>query len=653
MSTRRETRAQAQAFIDNLKPLQHANSEKIYLQGSRADLKVAMRQIHQSDTLIGGTQSAPIVAKNPPIKVYDCAGPYSDPKADINVHRGLDKLRSAWIAERDDTQTLSQASSGFTQQRLADEGLDHLRFEHLPRPRRAKDGKVVTQMHYARRGIITPEMEYVALRENMARDTVTDEVLTQRAAGESFGAKVGQAITPEFVRQELAAGRAIIPLNINHPEAEPMIIGRNFLVKVNANIGNSAVTSSIEEEVEKLVWATRWGADTVMDLSTGRYIHETREWIIRNSPVPIGTVPIYQALEKVNGVAEDLTWEIFRDTLIEQAEQGVDYFTIHAGVLLRYVPMTAKRLTGIVSRGGSIMAKWCLSHHKENFLYEHFDEICKLCAAYDVSLSLGDGMRPGSIADANDEAQFAELETLGELVKRAWQHDVQTIIEGPGHIPMQLIKENMDKQLELCDEAPFYTLGPQTTDIAPGYDHFTSGIGAAMIAWYGCAMLCYVTPKEHLGLPNKEDVKQGLIAYKIAAHAGDVAKGHPGAQIRDNALSKARFEFRWEDQYNLGLDPDTARAYHDESLPQESAKVAHFCSMCGPKFCSMKITQEVREYAAAQESQTQAIEVQHSQAYEAAPQTQIQQGMEKMSAQFKQTGGALYHSATMADVEEV
>ncbi|WP_033538087.1 MULTISPECIES: phosphomethylpyrimidine synthase ThiC [Shewanella] len=653
MSTRRETRAQAQAFIDNLKPLQHANSEKIYLQGSRADLKVAMRQIHQSDTLIGGTQSAPIVAKNPPIKVYDCAGPYSDPKADINVRRGLDKLRSAWIAERDDTQTLSQASSGFTQQRLADEGLDHLRFEHLPRPRRAKDGKVVTQMHYARHGIITPEMEYVALRENMARDTVIDEVLTQRAAGESFGAKVGQAITPEFVRQELAAGRAIIPLNINHPEAEPMIIGRNFLVKVNANIGNSAVTSSIEEEVEKLVWATRWGADTVMDLSTGRYIHETREWIIRNSPVPIGTVPIYQALEKVNGVAEDLTWEIFRDTLIEQAEQGVDYFTIHAGVLLRYVPMTAKRLTGIVSRGGSIMAKWCLSHHKENFLYEHFDEICKLCAAYDVSLSLGDGMRPGSIADANDEAQFAELETLGELVKRAWQHDVQTIIEGPGHIPMQLIKENMDKQLELCDEAPFYTLGPQTTDIAPGYDHFTSGIGAAMIAWYGCAMLCYVTPKEHLGLPNKEDVKQGLIAYKIAAHAGDVAKGHPGAQIRDNALSKARFEFRWEDQYNLGLDPDTARAYHDESLPQESAKVAHFCSMCGPKFCSMKITQEVREYAAAQESQTQAIEVQHSQAYEAAPQTQIQQGMEKMSAQFKQTGGALYHSATMADVEEV
>ncbi|MFV7770455.1 phosphomethylpyrimidine synthase ThiC [Shewanella marisflavi] len=653
MSTRRETRAQAQAFIDNLKPLQHANSEKIYLQGSRADLKVAMRQIHQSDTLIGGTQSAPIVAKNPPIKVYDCAGPYSDPKADINVRRGLDKLRSAWIAERDDTQTLSQASSGFTQQRLADEGLDHLRFEHLPRPRRAKDGKVVTQMHYARRGIITPEMEYVALRENMARDTVTDEVLTQRAPGESFGAKVGQAITPEFVRQELAAGRAIIPLNINHPEAEPMIIGRNFLVKVNANIGNSAVTSSIEEEVEKLVWATRWGADTVMDLSTGRYIHETREWIIRNSPVPIGTVPIYQALEKVNGVAEDLTWEIFRDTLIEQAEQGVDYFTIHAGVLLRYVPMTAKRLTGIVSRGGSIMAKWCLSHHKENFLYEHFDEICKLCAAYDVSLSLGDGMRPGSIADANDEAQFAELETLGELVKRAWQHDVQTIIEGPGHIPMQLIKENMDKQLELCDEAPFYTLGPQTTDIAPGYDHFTSGIGAAMIAWYGCAMLCYVTPKEHLGLPNKEDVKQGLIAYKIAAHAGDVAKGHPGAQIRDNALSKARFEFRWEDQYNLGLDPDTARAYHDESLPQESAKVAHFCSMCGPKFCSMKITQEVREYAAAQESQVQAIEVQHSQAYEAAPQTQIQQGMEKMSAQFKQTGGALYHSATMADVEEV
>lgn len=581
-----------------------------------------MRQIHQADTLVGGTKDAPIFESNAPLKVYDCAGAYSDLNADIDVRKGLDKLRSNWILEREDTEQLSQASSGFTQQRLADDGLDHLRFEALEPPRRAQKGKRVTQMHYARRGIITPEMEYIALRENMTRTKVTDPVLTQKAPGESFGAAIGEPITPEFVREEVARGRAIIPLNINHPEAEPMIIGRNFLVKVNANIGNSAVTSSIEEEVEKLVWSTRWGADTVMDLSTGRYIHETREWIIRNSPVPIGTVPIYQALEKVNGIAEDLNWEIFRDTLIEQAEQGVDYFTIHAGVLLRFVPMTAKRLTGIVSRGGSIMAKWCLSHHKENFLYQHFEEICEICAAYDVSLSLGDGMRPGSIADANDEAQFAELETLGELVKIAWQYDVQTIIEGPGHIPMNLIKENMDKQLEHCDEAPFYTLGPQTTDIAPGYDHFTSGIGAAMIAWYGCAMLCYVTPKEHLGLPNKEDVKQGLIAYKIAAHAGDVAKGHPSAQMRDNALSKARFEFRWEDQYNLGLDPDTARAYHDESLPQESAKVAHFCSMCGPKFCSMKITQEVREFAAKNEVQTIELE-------------SAEQGMEKMSAEFR------------------
>lgn len=633
MSNRRETRAQAQQFIDNLKPLQHPNSEKIYLEGSRPDLKVGMRQIHQSDTLVGGSKEDPVFESNPPLKVYDCAGAYSDPDADIDVRKGLEKLRANWILERKDTEQLAKASSGFTQQRLADDGLDHLRFEALEPPRRAKQGKRVTQMHYARQGIITPEMEYIALRENMAREEVTDPVLTQKAPGESFGAVIGEPITPEFVREEVARGRAIIPLNINHPEAEPMIIGRNFLVKVNANIGNSAVTSSIEEEVEKLVWSTRWGADTVMDLSTGRYIHETREWIIRNSPVPIGTVPIYQALEKVNGIAEDLNWEIFRDTLIEQAEQGVDYFTIHAGVLLRFVPMTAKRLTGIVSRGGSIMAKWCLSHHQENFLYEHFTEICEICAAYDVSLSLGDGMRPGSIADANDEAQFAELETLGELVKIAWQYDVQTIIEGPGHIPMNLIKENMDKQLEHCDEAPFYTLGPQTTDIAPGYDHFTSGIGAAMIAWYGCAMLCYVTPKEHLGLPNKQDVKQGLIAYKIAAHAGDVAKGHPSAQMRDNALSKARFEFRWEDQYNLGLDPDTARAYHDESLPQESAKVAHFCSMCGPKFCSMKITQEVREFAAKQE--VQAVEI-----------ASAEEGMAKMSAEFKAKGAALYHEAS-------
>ena len=648
MSNRRETRAQAQQFIDTLKPLQHPNSEKIYLTGSREDLRVGMRQILQSDTMVGGTESDPILAANAPLKVYDCAGAYSDPDAEINVRKGLVKFRESWIEERGDTEQLQSVSSGFTQQRLADDGLDHLRFDSLLPPRKAQVGKCVTQLHYARKGIITPEMEYIAIRENMDQSDITDAVLRQKAKGESFGASIEQVITPEFVRQEIARGRAIIPLNINHPEAEPMIIGRNFLVKVNANIGNSAVTSSIEEEVEKLVWSTRWGADTVMDLSTGRYIHETREWIIRNSPVPIGTVPIYQALEKVNGVAEDLTWEVFRDTLVEQAEQGVDYFTIHAGVLLRYVPMTAKRVTGIVSRGGSIMAKWCLSHHTENFLYEHFREICELCAAYDVSLSLGDGMRPGSIADANDEAQFCELETLGELVKIAWEYDVQTIIEGPGHIPMNLIKENMDKQLEVCDEAPFYTLGPQTTDIAPGYDHFTSGIGAAMIAWYGCAMLCYVTPKEHLGLPNKQDVKQGLITYKIAAHAGDVAKGHPTAQIRDNALSKARFEFRWEDQYNLGLDPETARAYHDESLPQESAKVAHFCSMCGPKFCSMKISQEVREYAAAQE-----IKLQSNTSYKAKNATDIQAGMDKMSAEFNAKGAELYHEASAGNADLV
>ncbi|GGB48988.1 phosphomethylpyrimidine synthase ThiC [Shewanella inventionis] len=639
-TSRRQTRANAQQFIDTLKPLQHPNSEKVYLSGSRADINVSMREITQTDTIIGGTDEQPITQGNPPIMVYDCAGAYSDPNAEINVRNGLPKIRQAWIDERQDTELLDGASSRFTQQRLADDGLDHLRFDVLNAPRRAKLGQCVTQMHYARKGIITPEMEYIAIRENMARETVTDSVLTQQSPGEAFGAQIGLRITPEFVRDEVARGRAIIPLNINHPEAEPMIIGRNFLVKVNANIGNSAVTSSIEEEVEKLVWSTRWGADTVMDLSTGRYIHETREWIIRNSPVPIGTVPIYQALEKVNGVAEALNWDIFRDTLIEQAEQGVDYFTIHAGVLLRYVPMTAKRLTGIVSRGGSIMAKWCLSHHKESFLYEHFRDICQICAQYDVSLSLGDGMRPGSIADANDEAQFAELETLGELVKIAWEYDVQTIIEGPGHVPMQLIKINMEKQLAHCDEAPFYTLGPQTTDIAPGYDHFTSGIGAAMMAWYGVAMLCYVTPKEHLGLPNKEDVKQGLIAYKIAAHAADVAKGHPGAQIRDNALSKARFEFRWQDQYNLGLDPDTARAYHDESLPQESAKVAHFCSMCGPKFCSMKITQEVREYASLLDgAKAQAISVVSANAYQ-------NDAMAQKSAEFKATGSSLYHEVT-------
>ncbi|WP_133469815.1 phosphomethylpyrimidine synthase ThiC [Paraglaciecola marina] len=642
MSNRRQTRANAQQFIDNLKPLLHPNSNKVHLPGALYDIQVGMRAITQTDTVLGGSEDAPVTERNPDIMVYDCAGPYSDPNANINVRQGLVKLRRDWIMQRNDVEQLSHASSCFTQERMADDGLDHLRFDSLDKPLKAKAGKCVTQMHYAKAGIITPEMEYIAIRENMAREQITDEVLTQKAPGNAFGALVGQTITAEFVREEVARGRAIIPVNINHPEAEPMIIGRNFLVKVNANIGNSAVTSSIEEEVEKLVWSTRWGADTVMDLSTGRYIHETREWIVRNSPVPIGTVPIYQALEKVNGVAEDLTWEVFRDTLIEQAEQGVDYFTIHAGVLLRYVPMTAKRLTGIVSRGGSIMAKWCLFHHKESFLYEHFKDICELCAAYDVSLSLGDGMRPGCIADANDEAQFAELETLGELVKIAWEYDVQTIIEGPGHIPMQLIKENIDKQLDICGEAPFYTLGPQTTDIAPGYDHFTSGIGAAMIGWYGVAMLCYVTPKEHLGLPNKDDVKQGLIAYKIAAHAADVAKGHPGAQIRDNALSKARFEFRWEDQYNLGLDPDTARAYHDESLPQESAKVAHFCSMCGPKFCSMKITQEVREYAAKQQIQVEQDASRLAVSRASLSSVDIQSAMAEKSAEFKAQGAQIY-----------
>ena len=626
---RREQRAQAQQFIDSLQGTAFPNSTRIWITGSRDDIRVPMREIALSPTLTGGSKETPHYEANEPVPVYDTAGAYGDPQASIDVHRGLDKLRAGWIAERNDSDAIAQLSSTYTQQRLADDGLDHLRFEHLPRPRKAKAGQRVTQLHYARRGIVTPEMEFIALRENMGRERIRSEVLLQQHAGNSFGAHLPENITPEFVRQEVAAGRAIIPANINHPESEPMIIGRNFLVKVNANIGNSAVTSSIEEEVEKLVWATRWGADTVMDLSTGRYIHETREWILRNSPVPIGTVPIYQALEKVNGVAEDLNWEIFRDTLLEQAEQGVDYFTIHAGVLLRYVPMTAKRLTGIVSRGGSIMAKWCLSHHKESFLYQHFREICEICAAYDVSLSLGDGLRPGSIQDANDEAQFAELHTLGELTKIAWEYDVQVMIEGPGHVPMQMIRRNMTEQLDHCHEAPFYTLGPLTTDIAPGYDHFTSGIGAAMIGWFGCAMLCYVTPKEHLGLPNKEDVKQGLITYKIAAHAADLAKGHPGAQIRDNAMSKARFEFRWEDQFNLALDPQTARAYHDETLPQESGKVAHFCSMCGPKFCSMKITQEVRDYAARQEAQAQPVEI----------------GMAQMSEAFRSRGGELYHPA--------
>ncbi|ENK2798785.1 phosphomethylpyrimidine synthase ThiC [Salmonella enterica subsp. enterica serovar Montevideo] len=619
--TRREQRAKAQHFIDTLEGTAFPNSKRIYVTGSQHDIRVPMREIQLSPTLISGTKDHPQYEENEAIPVYDTSGPYGDPDVAINVQQGLAKLRQPWIEARADVETLSERSSAYTRERLTDEGLDALRFTGLLTPKRAKAGHCVTQLHYARQGIVTPEMEFIAIRENMGRERIRSEVLRHQHPGESFGARLPENITPEFVRDEVAAGRAIIPANINHPESEPMIIGRNFLVKVNANIGNSAVTSSIEEEVEKLVWATRWGADTVMDLSTGRYIHETREWILRNSPVPIGTVPIYQALEKVNGIAEDLTWEAFRDTLLEQAEQGVDYFTIHAGVLLRYVPMTAKRLTGIVSRGGSIMAKWCLSHHKENFLFEHFREICEICAAYDVSLSLGDGLRPGSIQDANDEAQFSELHTLGELTKIAWEYDVQVMIEGPGHVPMHMIQRNMTEELEHCHEAPFYTLGPLTTDIAPGYDHFTSGIGAAMIGWFGCAMLCYVTPKEHLGLPNKEDVKQGLITYKIAAHAANLAKGHPGAQIRDNAMSKARFEFRWEDQFNLALDPFTARAWHDETLPQESGKVAHFCSMCGPKFCSMKISQEVRDYAAAQ-----AIEV----------------GMADMSENFRAKGGEIY-----------
>lgn len=642
-SSRREQRSSAQAFIDSLKGMAHPNSRRIFIEGSRADIRVPLREIQLADTFVGGTKDDPKFEPNEPVPVYDTSGRYGEEGVAIDVRRGLPRLRENWVLERDDTDELPGLSSTFTQERLADEGLDHLRFEHLPKPRRAKPGRRVTQLHYARAGIVTPEMEFIAIRENMGRERVRSELLRTQHPGRDFGARLPQNITPEFVRDEVAAGRAIIPSNINHPEAEPMIIGRNFLVKINANIGNSAVTSSIEEEVEKLVWSTRWGADTVMDLSTGRYIHETREWILRNSPVPIGTVPIYQALEKTNGIAEELTWELFRDTLLEQAEQGVDYFTIHAGVLLRFVPMTAKRLTGIVSRGGSIMAKWCLSHHKENFLYQHFREICEICAAYDVALSLGDGLRPGSVYDANDEAQFAELRTLGELTKIAWEYDVQVMIEGPGHVPMHMIERNMTEQLEHCHEAPFYTLGPLTTDIAPGYDHFTSGIGAALIGWYGCAMLCYVTPKEHLGLPNKEDVKQGLITYKIAAHAADLAKGHPGAQIRDNAMSKARFEFRWEDQFNLALDPDTARAYHDETLPQESGKVAHFCSMCGPKFCSMKITQDVRDYAAkleAVEIKLVGMDGQQEQVV-----AEVESGMARMAETFKETGGEIYHQA--------
>jgi phosphomethylpyrimidine synthase len=603
-------------------------SRKIYVEGSRPDIRVPMREIAQSDTPASfGAE------KNPSLAVYDTSGPYTDPTAAIDIRKGLAPLRAAWIAERGDTEALPGPSSAFGVARLADPELQGLRFDLHRMPRRAKAGANVSQMHYAKKGIITPEMEFVAIRENLLRDSLVaqfPESVRRQHPGQDFGASIPRIITPEFVRDEVARGRAIIPNNINHPESEPMIIGRNFLVKINANIGNSAVSSSIGEEVEKMTWAIRWGGDTVMDLSTGKNIHETREWIVRNSPVPIGTVPIYQALEKVDGKAEDLTWEIYRDTLIEQAEQGVDYFTIHAGVLLRYIPLTAKRMTGIVSRGGSIMAKWCLAHHKESFLYTRFEEICEIMKAYDVAFSLGDGLRPGSIHDANDEAQMGELATLGELTQIAWKHDVQVMIEGPGHVPMHMIKYNMDEQLRLCGEAPFYTLGPLTTDIAPGYDHITSAIGAAMIGWYGTAMLCYVTPKEHLGLPNKADVKDGIMAYKLAAHAADLAKGHPGAQLRDNALSKARFEFRWEDQFNLGLDPDKAREFHDETLPQHGAKLAHFCSMCGPHFCSMKITQDVREYAAK-------LGVSDEEA--------LQKGMEVKAVEFVKKGAEIYSKA--------
>ncbi|EME3971869.1 phosphomethylpyrimidine synthase ThiC [Vibrio fluvialis] len=646
MSNRKQARLEAKQFIETLSVQPYPNSKKTYLTGSRDDIRVPMREISLADSLIGGTKEAPVYEPNEPVCVYDTSGVYTDPDYTIDLYQGLPKLREQWVMEREDTEVLAGMSSEYARDRLADHTLDELRYGNLPIIRRAKAGRRVTQLYYARQGMITPEMEYIALRENMGRRRYQDEQLNRQHPGQNFGANLPKDITPEFVRQEVAEGRAIIPCNINHPESEPMIIGRNFLVKVNANIGNSSVSSSIEEEVEKLVWATRWGGDTVMDLSTGRNIHETREWILRNSPVPIGTVPMYQALEKVNGIAENLTWEVMRDTLLEQAEQGVDYFTIHAGLLLRYVPMTAKRVTGIVSRGGSIIAKWCLAHHQENFLYTHFREICEICAKYDVALSLGDGLRPGSIADANDEAQFAELRTLGELTKVAWEYDVQVMIEGPGHVPMHMIKANMDEQLEHCHEAPFYTLGPLTTDVAPGYDHITSGIGAAMIGWFGCAMLCYVTPKEHLGLPNKEDVKTGLITYKLAAHAADLAKGHPGAQIRDNALSKARFEFRWEDQFNLSLDPVTARAFHDETLPQESGKVAHFCSMCGPKFCSMKISQEVRRTYANTDMATgeQAIQVKML--------DDPLEGMRQKSQEFLASGSELYHPA-VASAETV
>jgi phosphomethylpyrimidine synthase len=628
----------ASAHVDEaaIQPL--PNSRRVYVEGSRPDIRVPMREISQSDTPASfGAE------KNPPIFVYDTSGPYGDPAVSIDIRNGIPAVRLPWIEGRADTETLAGPSSKYGHQRLSDAKLAEMRFNLGRRPRRALAGRNVTQMHYARRGIVTPEMEFIAIRENLQRRQYAQslrasgpngaklaDLMLRQHAGQSFGAAIPAEITPEFVREEVARGRAIIPANINHPESEPMVIGRNFLVKINANIGNSAVSSSIGEEVDKMTWSIRWGGDTVMDLSTGRHIHETREWIIRNSPVPIGTVPIYQALEKVEGRAEELTWEIFRDTLVEQAEQGVDYFTIHAGVRLPFIPMTAKRMTGIVSRGGSIMAKWCLAHHKESFLYTHFEDICDIMKAYDVSYSLGDGLRPGSNFDANDEAQMAELATLGELTEVAWKHDCQVMIEGPGHVPMHLIKHNMDEQLRLCKEAPFYTLGPLTTDIAPGYDHITSGIGAAMIGWYGTAMLCYVTPKEHLGLPNKKDVKDGIMAYKIAAHAADLAKGHPGAQIRDNALSKARFEFRWDDQFNLGLDPDTAKDFHDETLPQQGAKLAHFCSMCGPHFCSMKITQDVRDYAASKGlSEADAL----------------QRGMQDKAVEFKEKGAQVYHKA--------
>ncbi|MDP2179515.1 phosphomethylpyrimidine synthase ThiC [Methylicorpusculum sp.] len=610
------------ATVSSVKIEPYPASEKIYVEGSRPDIRVPMRKINLSDTPAHfGTET------NPPIYVYDTSGVYTDPAVEINLLKGLQSVRTPWIEERDDTEILDGPTSEYGHERLHDPATSHLRFELIRKPRRAKAGANVSQMHYARQGIVTPEMEFVAIRENQRMEEMK-ELWKDQHPGESFGASIPSVITPEFVRDEVARGRAIIPANINHPELEPMIIGRNFLVKINGNLGNSAVTSSIEEEVEKMLWGIRWGGDTIMDLSTGKHIHETREWILRNSPVPIGTVPIYQALEKVNGKAEELTWEIFRDTLIEQAEQGVDYFTIHAGVRLQHVPLTAKRMTGIVSRGGSIMAKWCLAHHTESFLYTHFEDICEIMKAYDVSFSLGDGLRPGSIYDANDEAQFAELETLGELTKIAWKHDVQTMIEGPGHVPLHMVKINMEKQLQECDEAPFYTLGPLTTDIAPGYDHITSAIGAANIGWYGCAMLCYVTQKEHLGLPNKQDVREGIVTYKIAAHAADLAKGHPGAQARDNAMSKARFEFRWEDQFNIGLDPEKARSFHDETLPQHTAKVAHFCSMCGPHFCSMKISQDVRDYAKAKGL---------------ADEEALLKGMDEKSKEFLQEGAKIYH----------